>query len=205
VVDAGACETWLTYGNIVRVPAGLMWLCWCRLLRSNDESYPQSSAKSSFRAMPRCPSMVPPRRAWIKRIVRLISRPAKVREVFPGRLWSRSRHCERMRVLGSSSNRRTNSDLPLVGRNLLDVRATSHWPFPPQSNNCSPVRRRPSIFPQAHLWFAPKRGKLRTISSRLSRRSKWLMWGSGPMTSTAAPVGIFVHSDTIMYGQRCPS
>jgi choline dehydrogenase len=29
--------------------------------------------------------------------------------------------------------------------------------------------------------------------------AKWLMSGSGPMASIAAPVGVFVHSDTIVY------
>ncbi|KAK6992437.1 exonuclease domain-containing protein, partial [Favolaschia claudopus] len=28
--------------------------------------------------------------------------------------------------------------------------------------------------------------------------AQWLIWGSGPMTGIAAPVGIFVHSDTIV-------
>jgi choline dehydrogenase len=29
--------------------------------------------------------------------------------------------------------------------------------------------------------------------------AKWLMSGSGPMASIAAPVGVFVYSDTIVY------
>ncbi|KAJ7446109.1 GMC oxidoreductase [Mycena latifolia] len=75
-------------------------------------------------------------------------------------------------------NIRVVRDLPFVGKNLLDH------------------------FSAGSLVVRAKAGK--TWDHVLSplggvvALGKWLMSGSGPMTSIAAPVGIFVHSDTIV-------
>ncbi|KAJ7686122.1 GMC oxidoreductase [Mycena rosella] len=69
-------------------------------------------------------------------------------------------------------------DLPLVGRNLLDH------------------------FSAGSLVVRAKAGKtwdhILSPLGGVVALSKWLMSGSGPMSSIAAPVGIFLHSDTIV-------
>ncbi|KAJ6600363.1 GMC oxidoreductase [Mycena vulgaris] len=69
-------------------------------------------------------------------------------------------------------------DLPFVGKNLLDH------------------------YTSGSLIVRAKAGKtwdhVLTPLGGIVALTKWLMSGSGPMTSIAAPVGIFVHSDTIV-------
>ncbi|KAJ7861609.1 GMC oxidoreductase [Mycena leptocephala] len=72
-------------------------------------------------------------------------------------------------------NIRVVRDLPFVGKNLLDH------------------------FSAGSLIVRAKAGKTWDTVVALA---KWLMSGSGPMASIAAPVGVFVHSDTIVQGQQ---
>ncbi|KAK6996808.1 GMC oxidoreductase [Favolaschia claudopus] len=69
-------------------------------------------------------------------------------------------------------------DLPFVGKNLLD-----HF-----SAGSLVVRSQPG-----KTW-----DHILTPLGGVVALAQWLIWGSGPMTGIAAPVGIFVHSDTIV-------
>ncbi|KAF8123816.1 GMC oxidoreductase [Mycena galopus ATCC 62051] len=70
-------------------------------------------------------------------------------------------------------------DLPLVGKNLLD-----HY------SGGSLIVRAKAGKTWDHI-LSPLGG--------IVALSKWLISGSGPMTSIAAPVGVFVHSESIVY------